>query len=66
MVSDRFDTVRQFGLDFHAARLLGMNSGSERVTASQAWVSVGVLVLYTAAFVIVSYMVFNRRDVASS
>lgn len=65
LLSDRFDTLRTFGIDYHSTRLLGMNSGPERVSAGDAWISVGVLAAYMAAFVAVSYIVFNRRDVVS-
>lgn len=65
LLSDRFDTIRKFGIEFHSARLMSMNKALEDVSAREAWVSAGVLGLYTLVFVVLSYVVFTRRDVAS-
>ena len=65
LLSDRFETVRQVGIEFHSTRLLSMNNALEDASASEAWMSAGVLALYTVVFIALSYAVFTRRDVTS-
>ncbi len=42
-----------------------MNNALEDASTREAWISSGVLALYTLVFVVVSYIVFTRRDVTS-
>ncbi len=65
LLSDRFDTIREFGIEFHSARLLSMNNALGDASTREAWISSGMLGLYTLVFVVVSYIVFTRRDVTS-
>lgn len=65
LLSDRFDTIRQVGIEFHSSRLLSMNNAVEDASAGEAWMSAGVLILYTGFFIALSYVVFARRDVTS-
>lgn len=65
LLSDRFETIRQFGIEFHSARLLSMNNALGDGSVREAWISAGALGLYTASFVALSYVVFTRRDVTS-
>lgn len=65
LLSDRFDTIREFGVEFHSARLQRMNHALDDASGREAWVSAGVLGLYTVVFVVLSYVVFIRRDVTS-
>jgi ABC-2 type transport system permease protein len=65
LLSDRFDTIRQVGIEFHSTRLLSMNNALEDASVREAWISAGVMALYTVFFVVLSYIVFTRRDVTS-
>ncbi|MGC4106315.1 MAG: ABC transporter permease subunit [Thermomicrobiales bacterium] len=57
---DAFHSIQKFGLAWPTNNILFHWSGSER-----NWISVGVLLLYTAIFVALTYRVFLRRDVTS-
>lgn len=65
LLSDRFQTIREFGIEFHSTRLLSMNNALEDASAREAWTSAGVMGLYTVFFIVLSYVVFTRRDVTS-
>lgn len=65
LLSDRFETIRQVGIEFHSTRLLSMNNALQDASMGEGWISAGVLGLYTLFFVVLSYIVFTRRDVTS-
>jgi ABC-type transport system involved in multi-copper enzyme maturation permease subunit len=63
-VSDVFDTIKKGAIYWNTDRLFTLG-GNNDLTARDAWLSAGVLTLWVALFVAVSYRVFNRRDVTS-
>ncbi len=60
MLSDRFNSIQKGGIGWNTEQVLFNWNGS-----SEDWLSVGVLALYTAIFVGLSYFIFLRRDVTS-
>lgn len=60
MALDAFKTIEKGGLSWNTNEVLFHWSGSQ-----QNWISVGVLLLYTAVFVVLTYRIFLRRDVTS-
>ncbi|MGC4193255.1 MAG: ABC transporter permease subunit [Thermomicrobiales bacterium] len=60
LVNDVFKTIEKGGMNWNVQKVLFDWSGSQ-----QNWISVGVLLLYTAIFVALTYRVFLRRDVTS-
>jgi ABC-type transport system involved in multi-copper enzyme maturation permease subunit len=69
LISDVFETVQEYGIAWNVQQLGTMptqaSSFSDPVPAGQVWQSAGVLAVYVAAFVAVSFVVFNRRDITS-
>jgi ABC-2 type transport system permease protein len=63
-LSDVFDTIKKGAIYWNTDHLFTLG-GDNDVTAGDAWLSAGVLALWVALFVAVSYRVFNRRDVTS-
>ncbi len=68
-VSDRFQSVQEYGIAWNVQELATMptreNSAMDPVAASQVWQSAGILAVYVVAFVVATYVVFNRRDITS-
>jgi ABC-2 type transport system permease protein len=62
--SDVFATVQKAGIDWNAKRLFDFG-GDPGISNGEAWTSAGVLAIWVALFVAVSYRVFARRDVTS-
>ena len=65
-----FDTVQEFGIAWNAQQLANISTQDDGgfmdpVAASQVWQSAGIIAVYVAIFVAVSYVVFNRRDITS-
>jgi ABC-type transport system involved in multi-copper enzyme maturation permease subunit len=71
LLSDVLDTVQEYGISWNVGVLTnistqpGGNGFQDPVDASQVWQSTGVLAVYVAIAVIVTYIVFNRRDITS-
>ncbi len=71
LLSDVFDTVQEYGISWNVQQVTnistqaGGGSFQEPVDASQVWQSAGVLVVYVLIAVVVTYVVFNRRDIIS-
>jgi ABC-type transport system involved in multi-copper enzyme maturation permease subunit len=65
LVTDAFETIRKFGLDYPSTQLFNMNAGTDSVSASEASQAVVTMVVWTILFVATSYYVFNRRDVTT-
>ena len=63
-LSDVFDDIQKAGVSWNANRLM-LFGGDEDYSARDAAVSLGILLLYIAAFVLISFRVFNRRDVTT-
>lgn len=68
LVSDLFGTVREFGIAWNVSQMANISTQSDGgfqdpVVASQVWQSAGVLGVYIAIAVILTYVVFNRRDI---
>ncbi|CAN5401499.1 hypothetical protein BH09CHL1_BH09CHL1_25840 [soil metagenome] len=64
-LSDVFDTVQKGGLSWNSGRLIEFGGSSSDVTASQALTSAGILGLWVVGMVLISFRVFDRRDVTS-
>jgi len=60
MALDAFKSIEKGGLSWNTNEVLFHWSGSQ-----QNWISVGVLLLYTVIFVVLTYRIFLRRDVTS-
>jgi ABC-2 type transport system permease protein len=63
-LSDVFHTLEKGGLAWNVNRIV-LFGGDNDVTASQATISVGVIAIYVALFIIISFRLFSRRDVTS-
>lgn len=63
-VSDIFDTIQKGGIVWNVNRLVLLGADDD-LTARDATVSLGVLLIYIAVFVLISYRVFNRRDITT-
>lgn len=63
-LSDVFETITKGSLYWNTERLLTLG-GENDVTVNDAWASAGILALWVALFVALSYRVFGRRDVTS-
>jgi ABC-2 type transport system permease protein len=63
-LSDTFDTVQKFGLAWGSTQL-GSIGYDENVTTNEALQGAAAMVIYTVIFVVISYVVFRRRDVTS-
>jgi ABC-2 type transport system permease protein len=59
-ISDTFEKIQKGGIAYNVEKVL-----FNGVTNSGEWVALGVVVLYTALFVALSYSIFQRRDVTS-
>lgn len=55
-----FSKIEKGGLNWNVQHILNDWSGSQ-----QNWISIGVLLLYTVVFVVLTYRIFLRRDVTS-
>lgn len=63
-LSDVFETIQKFGLAWGGQQLM-MKGYDDGVTNAEAWQSAATMVVYTVIFVVISYIVFRRRDVTS-
>ena len=63
-LSDVFHTVEKAGLSWNANRVASYG-GDNDITSSQALQSAGVILIYIVVFVVISFRVFNKRDVTS-
>lgn len=66
LVTDAFDEVRKFGLEYPSTLLFNMNSNlDDAVSVSEAWRAVATLGVWVAIMVSATYYFFNKRDVTS-
>jgi ABC-2 type transport system permease protein len=65
LVTDAFDTVRKFGLEYPSTLLFNMNTGMEDITTNEAWGAAATLGGWIVLFVALTYYFFNKRDVTS-
>ena len=65
LVTDAFDTVRKFGLEYPSTLLFNMNSGVDDITTNEAWGATATLGAWIVLFVALTYYFFNKRDVTS-
>jgi ABC-2 type transport system permease protein len=65
LVTDAFDTVRKFGLEYPSTLLFNMNTGMEDITTNEAWGAAATLGGWIVLFVVLTYYFFNKRDVTS-
>ena len=65
LLTDAFDKVHEFGLEYPSTTLFNMNIGAADTTSSEAWIAVATLVAWIVAFVAATYWAFNKRDVTS-
>ena len=63
-LSDFFHTLEKGGLAWNSSQV-ALYGGDNDVTRSQALISAGVVAIYVAIFIIISFRVFDRRDVTS-
>lgn len=63
-LSDVFDDIAKFGLAWGSEQLMTYGFDSD-VSSGEAWQGAITMLVYTAIFVVVSYVVFRRRDVTS-
>lgn len=68
LLPDPFDEIPNWLLSENVSAVLSANavSADEDVGRPRAWRGAGVLALYTAAFIALSYATFLRRDVTAS
>jgi ABC-type transport system involved in multi-copper enzyme maturation permease subunit len=65
LLTDTFESIQKFGLEYPSSLLANLSTTwADPVTTSEAWRAAGVLSVWTAIFVGLTYYVFNRRDVA--
>lgn len=65
LMTDSFESVRKFGLDYPSTQMYLMNTGFEDVSTGEAWRSAATLGVWCIAFVALTYYFFNKRDVTS-
>jgi len=70
LVTDAFDEVRKFGLEYPSNLLVTMNADTDfggygTITTADAWRAVATLGVWVAILVGASYYFFNKRDVTS-
>ncbi len=70
LVTDAFDEVRKFGLEYPSNQLVAMNANSGfggygELTTADAWRAVATLGVWVAIMVGATYYFFNKRDVTS-
>ncbi len=64
LLSDAFDSIQKAGIVWNVNRLMFFG-GDNDYSARDAAVSLGILMLYVVAFALISYRVFNRRDITT-
>lgn len=69
-LTDTFKTVVEYGINWNVQQLVNITTDDggtvmDPVSAVQLWKSAGILLLYCAAAIAVSYRVFTRRDIIS-
>ncbi|MGI8963049.1 MAG: hypothetical protein ACR2GI_00930 [Thermomicrobiales bacterium] len=55
LVTDSFDRIHEFGLEYPSITLFNMNMGGRSTTTSEAWGAVAVPGVWTALFVVLTY-----------
>lgn len=63
-IADVFDTIQKGGITWNANRLILFGSDDD-ISVRDVTVSLGVLLIYLALFVLISFRVFNRRDITT-
>ena len=63
-LSDTFNTIEKFGMAWGSVQLATIGF-DDNVTTDEAWRGAATLTVYTVVFIVISYIVFRRRDVTS-
>jgi ABC-type transport system involved in multi-copper enzyme maturation permease subunit len=63
-IADVFDTIQKGGITWNSNRLI-LFGADDDIAVRDVMVSLGVLLLYIAVFVLISFRVFNRRDITT-
>lgn len=66
----KFETVVEYGINWNVQQLVNITTEDggtvmDPVSTAQVWKSTGILLLYCALAIVVSYRVFTRRDITS-
>jgi len=64
VLADVFETIQKGGLAWNVNRLI-LFGADDDLDVRDAMVSLGVILLYVAVFVVISFRVFNRRDITT-
>jgi len=67
---NRFETIVEYGINWNVQQLVNITTEDggtvmDPVSTGQLWQSAGILLLYCAIAIAVSYRVFTRRDITS-
>jgi ABC-type transport system involved in multi-copper enzyme maturation permease subunit len=67
---NRFETVVEYGINWNVQQLVNITTEDggtvmDPVSTGQVWKSAGILLLYCAIAIIISFRVFTRRDITS-
>jgi ABC-2 type transport system permease protein len=65
LMTDAFDSVRKFGIEYPSALLSNMDPGLDDPSTGELWRAALVLTFWIVLMVSATYWVFNRRDVTS-
>ncbi len=65
LMTDAFESVRKFGIEYPSALLASMDPGMDDASTAEMWRAVAVLTVWMVCMVVATYWVFNRRDVVS-
>lgn len=69
--NDVFKTIEKAGISWNATELIniGLHTSADNriaaISAARAWESAGILGIYIAIAIVLSYIILNRRDVTS-
>lgn len=67
---NRFETIVEYGINWNVQQLVNITTEDggtvmDPVSTGQLWQSAGILLLYCAIAIAISYRVFTRRDITS-
>jgi ABC-type transport system involved in multi-copper enzyme maturation permease subunit len=67
---NRFETVVEYGINWNVQQLVNITTEDggtvmDPVSTGQVWKSAGILLLYCAVAIAISFRVFTRRDITS-
>jgi ABC-2 type transport system permease protein len=67
---NKFETIVEYGINWNVQQLVNITTEDggtvmDPVSSGQLWQSAGILLLYCAIAIVISYRVFTRRDITS-